>query len=196
MRRTSGSGIHLSQPFLEVGMCSSHRAQRGSEKFRFTVDLRPVNAQTKKNVWPMPHADPMLAKLTGAKTFFQLDFIHGYWQFPLAEHSQECQSFHMPFGVFTLNRVLHGATNSVSHFQSTVEALFSHLNLLIWLDDMLGYAEDADTLITTLKSVLTICREKGLKLNPRKCDLMATKVQFCGRMTLKASLITLATMRP
>ncbi len=41
--------------------------KEGSEKFRFIVDLRPVNAQTKKNVWPMPHADPMLAELTGAK---------------------------------------------------------------------------------------------------------------------------------
>ncbi len=47
-----------------------------------------------------------------------------------------------------------------------MEALFSNLNLLIWLNGMLGYAEDADTLIATLKSVLTICREKGLKLSP------------------------------
>ncbi len=62
--------------------------KEGSEKFRFTVDLHPVNAQTKKNVWPMPHADPMLAKLAGAKTFFQLDFIRGYWQFPLAKYSR------------------------------------------------------------------------------------------------------------
>ncbi len=95
----------------------------------------------------MPYADPMLVKLTGAKNVFQLDFLHVYWQFPLAKHSQECQSFHTPFGVFTTNRVLDGATNSVSYFQSIMEALFSHLNLLIWLDDMLGYAEDADTLI-------------------------------------------------
>ncbi len=63
-----------------------------------------------------------------------------------------------------------------------MEALFSHLNLVIWLNDMLGYAKDADTLIATLKSVLTICSEKVLKLNLRKCDLLATKVQFCGRM--------------
>ncbi len=56
-----------------------------------------------------------------------------------------------------------------------MEAQFSHLNLLHWLDDMLSYAEDKDTLIATLKSVLTICREKGLKLNPRKCDLMASR---------------------
>ncbi len=49
-----------------------------------------------------------------------------------------------------------------------MEALFSHLNLLIWLDDMPGYAEDADTLIDTLKTVLIIFRERVLKLNTRK----------------------------
>ncbi len=63
-----------------------------------------------------------------------------------------------------------------------MEALSSHLNLLIWLDDMLGNGKDADNLIETLKSVLAICHENGLKLNPRKGDLIATKVQFCGRM--------------
>ncbi len=156
--------------------------KEGPEKFRFTADLRPVNAQSKKNMRPMPHADPMLAKTIGAKTFFQLDFTHRQWQFPLAKDSQECKSFHTPFGVFTPKRVLYGATNSVSCFQSTMEALFSDLKLLIRLYDVLRYAEDAETLIDTLKWVLTICREKGLKLNPRKCHLMATNVQFCGRM--------------
>ncbi len=70
-----------------------------------------------------------------------------------------------------------------------MEAMFSDLNLPIWLCDTLGYAEDADTLIATLESVLTICREKGLKLNPRNCDLMATKVQFCGP-TIDAKNVT------
>eukprot|EP00171_Calliarthron_tuberculosum_P020008 IDg20008t1 len=40
-----------------------------------------------------------------------------------------------------------------------------HLNLLIWLDEMLGYAPDAENLIDTLKSVLEFCRKKELKLN-------------------------------
>ncbi len=61
----------------------------GKEGFRFTVDLRPVNTQTKKTVWHMPHADPILAKLTGSKIWFNLDFFHGYWQFSLAADSRE-----------------------------------------------------------------------------------------------------------
>ncbi len=43
MRRTSGSGIHIRQPFLIV-------PKEGPEKFRFTVYLRPVNTQTKKKM--------------------------------------------------------------------------------------------------------------------------------------------------
>ncbi len=63
-----------------------------------------------------------------------------------------------------------------------MESVFSHLDLLIWLDDMLGYAPDADRLVATLKAVLDICLEKGLKLNPLKCDLAAVHVPFCGRL--------------
>eukprot|EP00171_Calliarthron_tuberculosum_P011216 IDg11216t1 len=96
----------------------------GKDEHRFTVDLRPVNAQTKRNVWPFPNAEVMLTRLTGSNIFFNLDFLHGYWQFPLESESQNCQSFHTPFGVYTPNRVLHGATNSVAYFQSSMESIF------------------------------------------------------------------------
>ena len=160
----------------------------GKEGFRFTVNLRPVNAQTKKTVWPMPHADAMLGKLTGSKIWFNLDFLHGYWQFPLSVESQECQSFHTPFGVFTPNRVLHGATNAVAYFQSSMEALFGHLDILIYLDDLLGYASDEKILLAKLRSVFEVCKQRGLKLNPVKCQLVTKEVQFWGRTINQKSI--------
>ena len=153
----------------------------GKEGFRFTVDLRPVNSQTKPAVWPMPHADQMLAKLNGSKYWFKLDFLHGYWQFPLDDSSAECQSFHTPFGVYTPKRVLHGSTNAVSYFQSSMESMFAHLDLLIYLDDLLGYAVDPTSLLEKLRLVFGVCRVRGLKLNPEKCQLITQEVQFCGR---------------
>lgn len=95
----------------------------GKEGFRFTVDHRPLNCQTKKTLWPMPHADTMQAKLTGFKLWFNLDFLYGYWQFSLAEDSRECQSFHTSFGVYPPNRMLHGGSNIVVYFQSSMESL-------------------------------------------------------------------------
>ncbi len=112
----------------------------------------------------------MLAKLTGAPTFLQLDFIYG--QFPPAESSQECQSFQTPFGVSTPNRVQHGATNSVPTSNQPLESQFSHLNLLIWPDYMLSYASDAGRFLAIPKALFHICLDKGLKLKPRKCDFL------------------------
>lgn len=114
--------------------------------------------------------------------FFLLDFIHGYWQFGLHHLSQECLSFITPFGVFTPTRVPHGAMNSVAYFQSSMESLFNHLDLLIWLDDILGYATTYTELLDKLESTLQICASKGLKLHPAKCELATKEVKFCGRL--------------
>ena len=86
-------------------------------------------------------AEPFFAQLSGSKYWFNIYFIHGYWQFPLHENSQGCQSFHTPFGVHTQKRVLHVAKNSGIYFQSSMEAIFGHLYLLIYIDDLLGYAK-------------------------------------------------------
>lgn len=75
-------------------------------------------------------------------------------------------------GVITPTRVLMGGTNSVAHVQSTVQAIFGDLynnGLLVWIDDLLGYAESPEALLRILRRLLTICEEKGLKLNPKKC---------------------------
>jgi hypothetical protein len=76
--------------------------------FRMTVDVRAVNAQTERMVWPMPMLEVVLDHLDGAAVFFSLDFFKGYWQFKLAEESQEMFSFLTDQGVYTPTRVLMG----------------------------------------------------------------------------------------
>ena len=51
-----------------------------AEGYRFTVDLRSVNSQTKKAVWPMQSIEAMLSQLSRSTIWFHLDFLHGYWQ--------------------------------------------------------------------------------------------------------------------
>lgn len=77
---------------------------------------------------------------------------------------------------------MHGSTNSVCYFQSSIEYLFGHLAILIWLDDLLGYAKTPQDLLELLCLTLQICLESCLKLNPHKCQLVACEVPFCGRI--------------
>lgn len=46
--------------------------------FRFTHDRRPGNAQSRKNVCPIPHIDAMIVRRIDEKIFFLLNFGHGY----------------------------------------------------------------------------------------------------------------------
>ena len=154
------------------------------EKFRFTVDLRTVNAKTEKYFWPMPQLETLLSKLTGSKFFFTIDLCHGYWQIPLDPESQECQSFQTAEEVLTPTRVLHGQTNAVFYFQFVVgDKIRDHIDrILQWLDDLLGHASTVKELLELLRQFFAICKEFGMKLHAKKCQFFKKEVVWCGRL--------------
>ncbi len=50
----------------------------GAGKFRMTVDVKAVNAQTETLHWPMPIIEVILEYLRKAKVFCGLDFFIGF----------------------------------------------------------------------------------------------------------------------
>ena len=156
----------------------------GPEQFRFTVDLRPVNEQTVVYSWPMPHVEAAVTQLAHDTCYASIDLCHGYWQMPLAASAQECQSFITPDGVFTPNRVLHGQSNAVFYFQSTVGELCLALRevILQWLDDLLFHCHDERHLLTSLRKFFEICQAHRLKLHAAKCKFFLRTVHWCGRI--------------
>ena len=108
----------------------------GPDKFRFTTDLRPVNKVTVPFVWPMPNLETNTSRLVKKKCFGGVDLCQGYWQFPLEEDSQECQSFITSDGVYTPTRVMHGQRNAVAYCQSTVQKIFESIQNDILLCQM------------------------------------------------------------
>lgn len=61
--------------------------------FRLKMDYRPINAATKKTVWPMPQLDAVLSDILGSRVFADIDFCSGYWKLPLEESCQKLYSF-------------------------------------------------------------------------------------------------------
>ena len=56
---------------------------------RVVIDYRKLNHITKKDCYPLPRIDDALDKLGGAKFFFIMDLILGYWQIELPTPDQE-----------------------------------------------------------------------------------------------------------
>uniref|UniRef100_H3GNY1 Reverse transcriptase domain-containing protein n=1 Tax=Phytophthora ramorum TaxID=164328 RepID=H3GNY1_PHYRM len=113
------------------------------DKFRFTIDNRPVNWLTIPIAGVMPSTATVMEVLLGKKVFARFDLTHGFWQLPLHPDYQELFSFVTPDGVYTPNCVPQGAMDSALHFQSQMQTLLAPLiphSALVWVDDVILFA--------------------------------------------------------
>jgi hypothetical protein len=152
---------------------------------RMVVDLRAVNSVCESTAWPMPFLEAVVNNLAGSRCWFRLDAFKGFWMMPLAEDCQEMFSFMTDRGVFTPRRSIQGALNSATQFQARMAEVFKGLineSLIIWIDDLLGYADSLETWYRTLETTLKCAEEHNIKLNLRKCELFTSRVKFCGRI--------------
>lgn len=156
----------------------------GSDKLRFTVDLRAPNRETIPIASTMPDLDEMIQSTAGSKVYAKMDMCHAYWQIPLHKDSQECMSIQTPIGVYTPVRLLQGQTDSGNHFQSVTTPIFGEAigNVVQWLDDFLVHSVNEGPLLDSIEMFFSQCQKYGLKLHAKKCDLFLKEAPFCGRL--------------
>ncbi|MFI5421215.1 MAG: RNase H-like domain-containing protein, partial [Nitrososphaerales archaeon] len=153
-------------------------------KPRMVIDMVPANKSMVKYYFPMPHLQSFGCHLQNSIVYFTLDCFKGYWQFPV-EGDLDCQSFVTPFGVYTPTRVCQGNCNGVFAFQRGMHEIFGDLvpgQLLIWLDDVLGFSPDCRSLLLLLRSVFKLCRKFCLKLSVSKCRFFLREALWCGNV--------------
>ena len=157
---------------------------RSRSKYRMAIDLRPVNAATIKESWPMPHLESEMLDFVGSTCFASLDFVSAYWQLPLDPSSYTLCGIVTPKFVIASKRVLPGLANATSYFQSTVEPLFAELrpNLKAWLDDFNLHAAEESNLLYVLEKFFLVCRKYGLFLSATKSTFFSRSIRWCGRL--------------
>ena len=65
--------------------------------------------------------------------------------------------------------------------QEALEPLL-YRNVLIWIEDVLVYANSDDEFLQALRSVFDRLRHYGIKLNANRCILYTLKAHWCGRV--------------
>ena len=171
------------QKLIELGFCEEKPTAawqaapllmakpNSRSKYRLAIDLRPVNAATIKESWPMPHLDSGVPEFRGSQVFAVLDFVSAYWQLPLHPGSYDACGIVGPKQVLVSKRVLPGLANATSYFQSTIEPLFLELraNMKAWLDDFNLHATNEEQLLLILERFSEMCENYGLFLSAKKC---------------------------
>ncbi len=152
---------------------------------RFCIDYRRLNAQTKKDVYPIPRIDDILDTLGTAKYFSVLDLASGYWQVELDKEARQKSAFITHRGLFEFVRMPFGLCNAPATFQRLMQVVLSGLewdSCFVYLDDILIASTTSEEHLRHLGEVFMRLRRAGLRLKPKKCHLLREELSYLGHV--------------
>ena len=100
-----------------------------SDKLRLVIDYRALNAQTRRDSFPIPHIQDVLVKVGQHKHWSKLDLKSGFWQVPMHPDSIAHTGVCTPDQLFVWKRLPFGVRNGPPHFQRTMNEAIASANL-------------------------------------------------------------------
>lgn len=151
---------------------------------RLVQDYRKLNAVTIKNSYPLPLIEELVNKLQKARFFTKFDVRWGYNNVRIREGDEYKAAFTTNRGLFEPLVMFFGLTNSPSTFQTMMNDLFRDLiaegKLVIYMDDILIFAETREALRETTAEVLRILALNKLYLRLAKCTFEQEWIDYLG----------------
>lgn len=155
---------------------------KSADKIRLCVDFTKLNESVKRENFPLPTTDQLLAQLDGATVFTKLDCNKGFHQIPLAKISQELTTFITPFGRFCYERLPFGINSGPEIFHREMTKILSGIpGVICDIDDVLIVGKDTKSHDERLRLVLQRMSNAGMTLND-KCVFSTNKVKFLGHI--------------
>ena len=164
-------------------------------KWRLVLDFKNLNkATTNHYKWPIPNIPEMLNRVGESRPHFfaVFDLTSGYYQAPIEESSRGYTAFRTRDGVYRWKRLPMGLTGAGSYFQyslttQVLQGLIQH-GVELYLDDCIVHAPSIDEFIEKLAMVFQRFRNSGVTLNPAKCNIGLTSVEYVGHTIDKDGL--------
>jgi transposase InsO family protein len=131
----------------------------------------------------MPRIDDILDQLGGARCFSTLDLASGYWQVPLRKEDREKTAFSVGVNHYEFTVMPFGLTNAPATFQRMMSTILKGVKgCLVFLDDIIIFADTWEEHHPILEDVLGRIRAAGLKLKRAKCQFGKASVKFLGHV--------------
>lgn len=116
--------------FLKVCLTASwqaapHLASKDAKtRYCTTTDLRPVNAATTTEQWPMPIVEAELSAFEESSQFASLDFCSSYWRCPVDPQVFDACGIIAPQATYVSTRVLQKLKSASAYLQSPTSPWF------------------------------------------------------------------------
>ena len=164
--------------------------RKKDKTIRIVHDYRQINRFTKKQRFPLPKVDKILARLKGARYFVVLDLKSGYFQIPLEESSKPLTAFRTETGCYEYNSMCMGLTNSPSTMQRLMLNVITGLSHChAFLDDLLIWGETLEECEVNLDKVLRRLVEHNLTIQTEKCSFFTNKCKYLGHVVTEKGVM-------
>ena len=150
---------------------------------RFCVDYRRLNKVTKKDSYALPCIHDLLDVLGGSSWFCVLDLKSGYWQVEMKPEDKEKTAFTIyGKGLWQFKVMPFGLTNAPATFQRLMETVVPRELALPYLDDLIIYGPNFDTVLSKLERVLNCLQKANLQVNVKKCSFFKRQTRYLGHL--------------
>lgn len=159
--------------------------KKGTDKYRWAIDYRKLNAVTVKDAFPLSHIETNLQKLSGTSIFSTLDSAGAFHTIPVHEEHRDYTAFNTPFGQYRFCRLPFGLANAPSSYSRLVQMALDRLPsgfALGYIDDIIIHSQQLSDHVDHLRQVVMLHVDVGMKLNLQKCDIFKEEVQYLGHL--------------
>ena len=125
----------------------------------------------------------LIEQIQGSNRFNKLDRKNGFNLIGVKEGDDWKTAFETRYSMFEYKVMPFGLANTASVFQRYINnVLREHIykGVVVYIDDILIYAETEEQLIKLTKSVLKKLEDNRLCVNAKKCLFYQSEVEFVG----------------
>ncbi len=129
---------------------------------RFCGDYRPLNTQTRRDMFPMPLVEDVIDQLGKSTWFTALDLQSGFWQIQMAPEDMKKTALITKTKLYDWTVMPFGLKNATSTFTRTMSEVFKDLGskfLKVFVDDLNVHSESWGEHLQHLDAVLYKLRE-------------------------------------
>ena len=158
-------------------------AEKPNGGLRFCVDYRKLNAITKRNRYPIPLIDEVLAKIQDCKYLTRLNIIATFNKLRMHPDNENFTTFVTSLETYKYRMLPFGLTNDPATYQQYMnDILFEYLNdfCQAYLDDILIYSKTKKDHVKHVRLILQKLREAGLQVDILKCEFHVQETKFLG----------------
>lgn len=151
-------------------------------KYRFAIDYRQLNQNTKKACYFLPLIQDILDEIGGKSIFSSFDFMSGFFQIGIVEEHIERTAFATFCGIYEFLRMPMGLCGAPCTFQKAMEYIRKELGngILCYLDDLIISSIDEKTHLEDIENLLRVLKKYNLKLRLDKCKFGHDEIKYLG----------------